>query len=123
MGKNETTLTANQRPALEALLEYSTIGAAAAACGLHRRTLSRYLADPVFRDALRDRQDQVTARVTARLAGGAELAVKVLDDILKSPLASDANKRLTALGWLNQWRTTIELDDLVARITALEQNR
>ena len=44
-------LNSSQQRALAALLSHSSIAAAARACGLHERTLRRYLEEAAFRDA------------------------------------------------------------------------
>lgn len=120
MSENDR-LSTNQRKALKALLECSTIRAAAEDCGLGEATLYRYLRDPLFKAELRARQDGIVSSVTAALVGLAGDAVEALKSILASKDASDAVKVRAALGWLAQMRQSVELADLAERVTALEQ--
>ncbi|MDY6876794.1 MAG: hypothetical protein SWK90_11425 [Chloroflexota bacterium] len=120
MSENDR-LSTNQRKALKALLECSTIRAAAESCGLGEATLYRYLRDDTFKAELRKRQDGIVSSVTAALVGLAGESVKTLRDILDSKTASDSVKVRAALGWLAQMRQSVELADLAARVEALEQ--
>jgi len=79
-------LNTNQRKALAALLTHGTVEDAAAACGLTKRTLFRYLNDDTFTAELQKRQDAILAGVVAKMttlagAGMAQLegALGVLD--------------------------------------------
>lgn len=76
-------LNGNQRKALAALLSHGTVEAAAAACGLGKRTLFRYLNDGAFVAELRQRQAAimggVVARLTAVAADGIEKLARALD--------------------------------------------
>lgn len=120
MSENDR-LTTNQRKALKALLECSTIRAAAEDCDLGEATLYRYLRDDTFKAELRKRQDAVVSSVTAALVGLAGEAVAALRDILESKSASDAVKVRAALGWLGQMRQSVELADLSERVSRLEE--
>jgi hypothetical protein len=62
------TLDRRHRRALEALLRAPTVTAAAAASGIGRRTLFRYLADPAFRAAYRSERTVAIGQATALLA-------------------------------------------------------
>jgi len=118
-----TDLTVNQRKAIEALLGHSRIEDAAAACGLHKRTLFRYLADADFRAALREQQDRLTAATAARLSGGAGKALATLEAVMDDPLATPAARVRAAVAWHKARRDDRLLDDLTERIKALEQKQ
>lgn len=117
----ESELSANQKRALVALLTCPSVAAAAEAVGLSERTLYNYLANDVFKTELRKRQDQAIAATTAALVGLSGEAVKVLRDILADPDATNAVKCRVALGWLREKREAVELQDLAARVSALEE--
>ena len=114
-------LSTNQRKAIDALLAHSRIEDAAAACGLHKRSLFLYVADPSFRDALREQQDKLTAATAARLSGGAGKALATLQAVMDDPKATAAAKVRAAVAWLAAWRQATELDDLSERISRLER--
>ena len=114
-------LSANQRKAVIALLNSATIRAAALACGLCEKTVSRYLADPDFRAELRKRQDEALAAATAALSGLAGEAVGTLAGVMGDDEASPAAKVRAAAVILAERRKVAELDDLAERVAALEQ--
>ncbi len=122
MGDNDT-LTTNQRRALNALLDSTSVRAAAKKANLGETTLWRYLSDATFKTALSKRQDAIVSSVTAALTGMAGESVKTLRGILRSRTASDAVKCRAALGWLSQMRQSVELADLSERVRALEQEQ
>lgn len=87
---------------------------------MHKRTIFNYLANPDFRAALRAEQDKLLAATSARLAGGAELALKTFEDVMSDPDASQASRVRAGVAWLDARRKMLELDDLAERITQLE---
>jgi len=114
-------LSANQRKAMIALLNSPSVRSAAAACGLHERTLGRYLADDTFRAELRRRQGEALAAATAALSGLAGKALTVLDRVMDSKDATDAAKlRAAGLVLSERWKAA-EMVELVERIGALEE--
>lgn len=117
----KSALNANQRRALAALLEHTTVREAAESVGLAERTLYNYLSDETFKAELRQRQDAILASVTSALVGLSGEAVTTLRDLLGSTTASDAVKCRAALGWLRHTRDAVELDSLADRVTALEE--
>ena len=116
-------LSKNQARALRAILAHPTLTAAAAACGLATRTLYRYLSDPVFKAALRGRQDEVIAAAVAALAGLAGDAIRVLRDLLKDEGASPSTRARVALGILDRWQSLTTFADLEQRIAKLEERQ
>ena len=114
------SLSANQRKAIIALLNASTVREAAEAAGLGERTLARYLSSDKFRAELCKRQDEALAAATAALSGLTGAAVGVLADVMNDPNASHSARVRAALGILSERRKVAELDDLVERVAALE---
>ena len=120
MAKNGV-LSSNQRRALEALLTTANVRAAAKKARLGERTVHRYLGDPAFKAELRRRQDGILSATTAALIGLTGQALETLQMVLASASATDGAKVRAALGWLSHVRQVVELDDLAARVAALEQ--
>ena len=116
------SLSTRRKRALTALLSTPTIEGAAVKCGLSRRTLFRYLADPVFKAALRRQQDATVAAAVAALSGLAGSAIETLRDTLTDPEATPSVKVRAALGILEARRRIAELADLADRVTALEES-
>jgi len=114
-------LTGNEKKALAALLATTSIRAAADQAGLTRRTVDRYLADPVFRSALTKQQDNVIAATVACLIGGTSKALLALMNALDGPKVSDALKVRAAQVWLGAQFKQVELMALVARVERLEE--
>src|SRR5262245_18385411 len=75
-------LTPRQARAIPAIMSEPTIHAAANKAGVARKTLYRWLEQPVFAAPLREARAQTFKRTVESLAIAAELAVKVLRDIL-----------------------------------------
>jgi len=114
-------LNRNQQNALGALLTTPSVAAAARVCGLSERTIWRYLGDPEFERALRQRQDSETRALTAALVGLSGRAVKALRDLLTDPETPPSVRARAALGWLRERRQAVELDDLAQRVGRLEE--
>jgi len=124
------TLSTNQVRVLEALLCEATIVAAAEHAGVTRRTVQRYLQDADFLAELHKRQDAALAAAVAALSGLAGDAVDdvrtALDELAGHATGTDATGtdayRLgrLALQVLAERRRQAELDDLVARVAAIE---
>lgn len=113
------TLSANQQRALSALLAEKTVRDAAAKIGLSEKTLYRYLADENFRQALQQANGAIYAEVSNRLTANILEALEKLWVIVDT--ATDPNvKRLAINDWLKHALKIREVDDLEARILALE---
>lgn len=113
-------LSRNQRRALAALLECSTITGAAAACELSEKTISRYLALPEFRAALRAAEGDLIDGAGRRLVNGQDKAIQALDSMIDDPEASASNRRLAAVAWLDYVFRYRELVNLETRLNELE---
>ncbi len=99
-----------------ALLKYKTYAAAAAALGIDRTTLWRYLQLPDFRLRWLQAQASVYSEARAELETHAGEAAAVVSQIMNDPKAKPAD-RLRAAGFILGQRPTglpldeIELDD------------
>lgn len=116
---SENVLSRNQRRALAALLEHRTITRAAEACGLSTKTLSRYMADPIFRVELANRESALIDEAGRVLIGGQLMALQTLADLMKKA-RHEGTRRLAAATWMDlclRWR---ELRNIEERLSKLE---
>ena len=74
-------LTAKQLRAAEAIASADTIIDAAAACGVHRCTLHKWIALPEFAAALEDMQREARARAVRRLSAALDRAAQTVIDL------------------------------------------
>ena len=114
-------LTANQERAIIALLNEQTIGRAAAAVDVSQRTLYRWLDKPVFACAYRKARREAFGQAIALTQRYAPLAVNTLAQVMMNDSAPSSSKVAAATTILRFGREGIELDDLAARVDALEQ--
>jgi AcrR family transcriptional regulator len=121
MTQEVRVLTTKQRRVIKALLSEPSIRRAAKAANVSERQIYRYLSDDFFKSELRRRQDEVITAATAALAGLSGRAIETLQSILDDPEAGASVKARVALGWLKEKREAVELDDLAARVSLLEQ--
>jgi len=106
-----------QRRAIEALLTSKSASEAAEASGIPRRTLERWKRDRGFQDAYRSASRERLSETVGRLRTAAAEAV----DALRSALLADAPAvRVRAAQVLLDGAIKVEVDDLAARIEALE---
>ena len=114
-------LTSRQERAIEALSHEPTLARAAAAVGVHERTLRRWTRAPVFRSAwLRARRESFGQAIglTQRYA---PVAVATLVKVMNDTGAAASAKVTAAAVLLKFGREGIELEDLAERVDALER--
>ena len=114
-------LTAPQERAIIALLNEQTVGRAAAAAGVGQRTLHRWLKEPTFARAYREARREAFGQAIALTQRYAPLAVNTLAHVMMDNDAPSSSKVAAATTILRFGREGIELDDLTARIEALEE--
>ena len=117
----EKDLSPGQLKAIEALLTCGNAVAAAKAAGVARRTLYRWMQDPLFVDALRAAEADAVKGLSRLLAGLGESAGLALSDALAPGQKITVRLRAAEIVFGNLLRLR-ELVDLEARITALESN-
>ena len=106
-----------QRRAIEALLTSKSASEAAERSGIPRRTLERWKRDQAFQDAYRGASRERLAETVGRLRSAAGEAV----DALRAALLADAPAvRVRAAQVLLDGAIRVEIDDLAARVEALE---
>ncbi len=114
-------LTPVQERAIIALLNEQTLSKAAAAAEVGQRTLYRWLRKPEFSRAYRQARREAFGQAIALTQRYAPLAVNTLAQGMMDTAAPASSKVAAATGLLRFGREGIELDDLAARVDALEQ--
>ncbi len=114
-------LTPVQERAIIALLNEQTIGRAAAAAEVGQRTLYRWLRESEFSRAYREARREAFGQAIALTQRYAPLAVNTLAQIMMDDGAPSSSKVAAATTILRFGREGIELDDLAARLEALEE--
>ena len=106
--------------AIVALLSQRNVEEAARAAGVPPRTLYRWLKEPEFRAAYREARRDALAQAGARLQQMSTAAVSTLGKIMVDPKAPAASRVRAAHSVLEQAARAIEIEDLEARLAALE---
>ena len=121
MSGNVRVLTPKQESAIHALLTNTGVEQAARAIGVTPRTLYRWLNEPEFDKAYRRARRASFGQGTARLQQATGAAVSAVLKIMVDQ-QSPASTRLRAADLvLTHGAKAIELEDLEARVAALEQ--
>jgi len=120
-GRPATELSAVQLQALGALLSHPTVGGAAAACGISRRTIHRWLQDPKFRTALRKMQHDHVSQAHSGLQGITADAVETLREVLNNREAPAGARVSACRATLGLAYDLIQADDIQHRIETLER--
>ena len=114
-------LTLKQQKAIVALLQEPTVAKAAKSAGVGRRTIFEWFDDETFGRAYRKARRDAFGQAIGLCQKYAPLAVSTLTQIMASP-DSPAHTRVSAASTLLRFgREGIELDDLAARVEALEE--
>lgn len=118
--QDDTGLTQQQEDVIIALLRETTVPNASAASGVPVRTIYRWLKDPTFSKEYRARRREAYGQAVALTQRYAPLAVTVLAKIMSDERAPMAVRVNAATSMLKFAREGIEIDDLAARVEALE---
>lgn len=113
-------LTAKQSKALVGLLTLDTIKAAAEAAGVDETTVIRWMKDDPFRTAYRDARREIVNHAVVRLQGACSVAVNTLRSIAADEDKPAASRVTAARAILDASQRAVEIDDLGARVEALE---
>ncbi len=114
-------LTGRQQKGLEALLSEPTITRAAEVAAVGERTLRRWLAEPAFRAAVNAARRESFGQAIGLTQKYAPVAVATLVKVMQDASGGPSAKVSAAATMLKFGREGIELDDLAARVEALEQ--
>jgi hypothetical protein len=104
-----------------ALLSHPNIEAAARAVGIGTATLMRWLQLPEFDTAYRKARRNAFAQAIARLQQGSCAAATTLLKIMIDPNTPASVRVRAAECVMNQATKAIEIEDIQARVAALEQ--
>ena len=119
--RNDDQLSPKQERAIVALLREPTLPKAAEAVGVHEKTVYHWLADPHFSSVYRRTRREAFGQAIALTQKYAPMAVQTLAQLMLNT-SVPAHARVTAAATLLRFgREGIELDDLAARVEALEQ--
>jgi hypothetical protein len=114
-------ISRKQEQAIAALLTCSSIADAVQQCGMAESTLYRWLKETAFRAAYREARRQVVQQAIGQLQQATGTAVQTLVTIMQHAEASASAKVSAAKAILETAVKAVEIEDLEARITALEQ--
>ena|SRR5579863_2586138 len=110
-----------QEEAIVALLNSRNIEDAARTIGVAPKTLLRWQKEPSFETALRLAKRAAFAQAIARLQQLSGAAVTTLGKVMVDPATPPATKARSAEVILNLSAKAIELEDIEARLSALER--
>jgi hypothetical protein len=121
MAARGSILGRKQEDAIAALLTQRNVEDAARAAGIGTRTLLRWLKLPEFQAAYRQARREAFGQCIARLQQGASAAATTLLKTMIDP-ATPASVRVRAAECvMNQATKAIEIEDIEARVAALEK--
>lgn len=118
--KKTDELNAKQQKALTALLSNSTVQEAASACGQSEATLFRYLRDGTFKAHYRHARAEIVEHAITQLQRDCATASKTLREICESTSAPASARVAAAKAILDGAVKAVELQDMAARLEALE---
>src|SRR5919199_5893638 len=121
MAGKADVLSGQQQKAIAGLLNQPTISAAAQAAGVGERTLYRWLDDPTFATAYRAARRKAVSQAIARLQQVSSGAVAVLAQVASDKQAPSSSRVAAASKLLELAIKAVELEDLEARISILEE--
>jgi hypothetical protein len=114
------TLSRGRARFVAALLQETTLSAAADRAGIARSTANRWIHEPEVRGALRDAQAAMLDKITASIGAACTEAVGALRDVVNDPEASPSARVGAARTLLRLWPMYVEDAVLLPRIEALE---
>ena len=121
MAGHGSKLGRKQEEAIAALLTHRNIEEAAGAAGIGARTLLRWLKIPEFQAAYRQARRDAFGQAVARLQQGTSAAATTLLKTLIDPGTPPSVKVRAAEAIFNHAAKAIEIEDIEARVAALEQ--
>jgi hypothetical protein len=107
--------------AIESLAGGAAATKAAAAAGVSRITINRWLKDAGFSLAVKHRSSELVDELGKRIAGLTSLALDVLEDEMRQPGAHHSERIRAAAIVVQNFSSLREVTALEARIARLEQ--
>ena len=120
MARTKLQLGRKKEEAIVALLSQRSVEEAARTVNCPARTVYRWLKEPEFNAAYRDARRAAFSQSVARLQQMSAAAVSTLGKIMVDANAPAASRVRAAHSVLEQAAKAIELEDLEARLAALE---
>lgn len=114
-------ITTDQERAILALINEPTVRKAAETAGVNESTLYRWMREPVFSDAYREARRESFRHAISLTQRYAPAAIQTLMKVMQDPNSAHTAKVSAATALLKFSRESIELDDLAARVEALER--
>jgi hypothetical protein len=121
MAGHGTKFGRKQEEAIAALLTQRNVDEAARTAGIGTRTLLRWLQLPEFQKAYREARRAAFSQSIARLQQGASAAATTLLKTMIDPNTPASTRIRAAECVLNHATKAIEIEDIEARVTALEE--
>ncbi len=115
-----STLGRKQEAAIAALLTQRNVEEAAHAAGIGARTLLRWLTQPEFQTAYREARRAAFGQAVARLQQATSAAATTLLKMMIEPGTPPSVRVRAAEAVFNHAAKAIEIEDIDARVTALE---
>ena len=125
MDQNKTKtapLKGKKAKAIDALITCDTVENACKAAGVGKTTMYRYLKEPVFDAALKAAKRQLVNRAILRLQQTTGDAARALAEICRDKEAPASARIAAAKAILDGALKGVELEDIEARLKALEEN-
>ncbi|MGO9232076.1 MAG: phBC6A51 family helix-turn-helix protein [Bryobacteraceae bacterium] len=120
MAARGSTLGRKQEAAIAALLTQRNVEEAAHAAGIGARTLLRWLTQPEFQTAYREARRAAFGQAVARLQQATSAAATTLLKMMIEPGTPPSVRVRAAEAVFNHAAKAIEIEDIDARVTALE---
>ena len=120
MKRHHAKFGRKKEAAILALLTHRNVEEAARAAGVGARTLYRWMREPEFDAAYRDAKRGAFSQAIARLHQMSSAAVTTLGKAMLDPGTPAATKVRAAQSILDHTAKAIEIEDLEARLAALE---
>lgn len=114
-------LSKRREAAIAILLTTSTLQAASEKIGISYSTLWRWLQEPNFQKALKEAKKQAVAQATSTLSKICHESVLTLQEIMNDKNAPASARVSAAKTVLDSGLKGVEIDDLDARLAALER--
>jgi hypothetical protein len=121
MAARGSILGRKQEDAIAALLTQRNVEEAARAAGVGVRTLLRWMKLPEFQSAYRQARRDAFGQAIARLQQGTSAAATTLLKVMIDPSAPASVRVRAADSVLNHAAKAIEIEEIEARVTALEE--
>ncbi len=121
MAAQKGKLARNKEKAIAGLILKPSISEAAKYTGIGERTLLRWLKDDDFQKSYRDARFHLVQHALTQIQGATKDAVQVLKKIANNKKAPDSVRVRAASVILSYAVKSIEIENLEARLTDLEQ--